>query len=250
MDWNRFPKKAICFFVDRDLSEFLGGERYQGDNLFVSDSYSIENELLTEHTLERTLGEVNGVGVLQPRELQELKGLFSNNLAVFKDALACVMAQIILWRRAQQMGDTIIARLDRVRVKTFFEFSSGVITLKPEFSLDTKRVQHAADAVGAPLASTGELKATEVEFRNKAGTEKFVRGKYLISFFLECTEALRLAIPVLFKRHLEPPGRTAGVGEGNAMMIIGPRARCPASLRTFLERNYVEHIRQTGAAAS
>jgi hypothetical protein len=112
------------------------------------------------------------------------------------------------------------------------------------------RVQHAADAVKAPIASAEELKAAEVEFRNNAGIEKFVRGKYLISFFLQCTEALRLAIPVLFKRHLEPPGKTAGVGEGNAMMIIGPRARCPVSLRTFLERNYVEHIKQAGAAAT
>ncbi len=250
MDWKRFPKKGICFFVDRDLSEFLGGEKYQGDNLFVSDTYSIENELLTEHTLERTLDEVCGVGALQPSELQKLKDLFSTNLALFKEALACVMAQIILWRRAQQKGDNLIARLDSVKVKTFFEFSSGAIALKPCFSLDASRIQHAADAVNAPIASADDLKTVELEFRKKAGIEKFVRGKYLISFFIECTEALRLAIPVLFRRHTAPPGKTACVGEGNAMMIIGPRARCPVSLRAFLERNYVEHIRQAGAAAT
>ncbi len=249
MDWNRFPRKAICFFVDRDLSEFLGGEKYQGENLFVSDSYSIENELLNEHTLERTLDEVCSVGMLQPGELQKLKDLFRSNLTHFKESLACVMAQIILWRRAQKKGDNLIARLDSIKVKAFFEFSSGVIAVKPVFALDASRVQTAAEAVKAPLAPPAELQAAELEFCNKAGIEKFVRGKYLISFFLECTEALRLAIPTLFKRHAEPPGKTAGVGEGNAMMIIGPRARCPASLRSFLERNYVEHIKKASAAA-
>ena len=250
MDWNRFPKKAICFFVDRDLSEFLGGEKYQGENLFVSDSYSIENELLNEHTLERTLDEVCGIGALQPPELQRVKELFRSNLTTFKEALACVMAQIILWRRARQKGDNLIARLDAIKVKAFFEFSSGVIALKPDFVLETSRIQHAADAVKATVGAVGDLQTAEAEFRAKGGIEKFVRGKYLVSFFLECTEALRLAIPVLFKRHPEPPGKTAGVGEGNAMVVIGPRARCPASLRTFLQSNYGEHIKQAQAAAA
>src|SRR5690349_4184453 len=35
MDWTRFPRKAICFFVDRDLSEYLGGVGFSGENLFV-----------------------------------------------------------------------------------------------------------------------------------------------------------------------------------------------------------------------
>lgn len=245
-DWSRFPRKAVCFFVDRDLSEFLGGEKYQGNNLFVSDNYSIENELMTEHTFERTLDEVCAVGSLQPAEMQKLKELFQINLALFKEALACVMAQIILWRRAQKNGNNFIARLDSVKVKTLFEFNSGVIALKPAFTSATSRVQYAADAVEAPISSEAELQAAETEFRDKAGIEKFVRGKYLISFFLECTESLRLAIPILFKRHAQTPGKTAGVGEGNAMMIIGPRVRCPATLLSFLERNYADHIKQTG----
>jgi len=249
-DWNQYPKKAVCFFVDRDLSEFLGGEKYHGENLFVSDSYSIENELLNEHTLERILDEVCGIGTLNPPELQRVKELFRSNLTTFKEALACVMAQIILWRRARQIGDNLIARLDKIKVKAFFEFNSGVIALKSDFVLEASRIQNAADAVNAPIGAAGDLKAVEMEFRAKAGIEKFVRGKYLVSFFLECTESLRLAIPALFNRHPVPPGKTAGVGERNAMVIIGPRTRCPVSLRNFLEINYVEHIKQTQAAAA
>jgi hypothetical protein len=250
LDWNRFPRNAICFFVDRDLSDFLEGEKHQGINLFVTESYSIENELLTEHTMERVLEEICCVGVLHPTELQKLKELFLVNLRLFQDSLACVMAQVILWRRSQKMDDNLIVRLDKLKVKAFFEFRSGCLTLKSEFFPDANRVKHAAEVVKGQLASTHELKTAELEFRENAGVEKFIRGKYLISFFLECIEALRLAIPLLFNRHIMPPGKSANVGEANAMMIIGPRARCPASLRAFLERNYIEHIKQTGDAKS
>ncbi len=248
MDWGRFPKKAICFFVDRDLSEFLGGEKYQGDNLFVSDCYSIENEILNEHTLERTLEEICCIGILKPDELQKLKELFLSNLIYFKEALACVMAQIIIWRRAQQKGDNLIARLECIKVKTFFEFSFGRIALKSNYVSSAKRIEHAANSVKAQIGTQAELKTAEEEFRAKAGIDKFVRGKYLVSFFLECTEALRVAIPTLFNRHLQPPGKSAAVGEATAIMIIGPRARCPNSLRTFLDCNYGEHIKNVPIA--
>src|SRR5580698_4141808 len=46
MDWSRFPRKRVCFFVDRDLSEFVGGETHVGDNLYVTDKYSIDSEVV------------------------------------------------------------------------------------------------------------------------------------------------------------------------------------------------------------
>jgi len=43
IDWSRFPKKRVCFFVDRDLSEFLSPQQHSGQNLFVTDNYSIDS---------------------------------------------------------------------------------------------------------------------------------------------------------------------------------------------------------------
>ena len=73
MDWSRFPKKRVCFFVDRDLSEFLGGENHSGDNLYVTDNYSIENDFVTFETMESMLEDVYGVIGLNPKENESIR---------------------------------------------------------------------------------------------------------------------------------------------------------------------------------
>ncbi len=40
MDWKRYPPKRVAFFVDRDLSEFFGGQAKVAENLYLTDNYS------------------------------------------------------------------------------------------------------------------------------------------------------------------------------------------------------------------
>lgn len=76
MDWSRFPEKRVCFFVDRDLSEFLGGEKHSGQNLYVTDKYSIDSEIVTANAFERTLQEIYGITDLTELEREGLSKLF------------------------------------------------------------------------------------------------------------------------------------------------------------------------------
>ena len=246
MDWNRFPRAAVCFFVDRDLSTFLGGETYQGSNLYVSDNYSIENDLVNVRTLERIIEEVHGITGLAPDEITRLRALFHDNLARFIEAMACVMAQIVILRRKEAKGDNLVARLDKIKPHQFFEFVNGVLTLKAEFTDAEKRASHVYEAVGAPPATPEEGAAAESEFRTADGPARFTRGKYILRFFVDCATAMRTAIPSLFPRFVEPPGKTGGLGYEDAMKIVGPRARCPNSLKQFLERNHLAHIQHAG----
>ena len=243
MDWNRFPKAAVCFFVDRDLSMFLGGETHEGSNLYVSDNYSIENDLVNVRTLERIMEEVQGVTGLTPEEVTKLRALFHDNLSRFIEALACVMAQIIILRRMEAKGDNLIARLDKIKPHQFFEFVDGNLVLKAEFSSPDKRSAHVYEAVGAPAATSEESTAAEIEFRAIDGPAKFTRGKFLLRFFVDCAEAMRTSIPTLFPRFDVAPGASGGIGYSDGIKIIGPRARCPASLKRFLETNFIAHIR-------
>ena len=43
-DWTRFSPKRICFFVDRDLSDFISEVAVSRENVYVTDNYSIEND--------------------------------------------------------------------------------------------------------------------------------------------------------------------------------------------------------------
>ena len=42
-DWTIYNKKQIVFFVDRDLSYWLGLPAEYDENVFVTDEYSVEN---------------------------------------------------------------------------------------------------------------------------------------------------------------------------------------------------------------
>lgn len=131
---------------------------------------------------------------------------------------------------------------------SFFEFVGGALVLKAEFSGHESRSAHVYEAVGSPAATPEDSAQAEAEFRAADGPAKFTRGKYLLRFFIDCAEALRAAIPTLFPRFNVAPGAPGGIGYSDGVKIIGPRCRCPNSLKEFLATNFLTHIRQAGNA--
>lgn len=236
MPWGRFPRNRICFFVDRDLSAFLEKEPLSAGNLYITDNYSIENDVVNSHVLERVLEEVLGVTGLKDSERDAIVQLFESNLASFCEAMAPVMAQILIWRRARTN-----ASLDNIRPAQLFSFLDATIFVRGEFSSGTARVAYAAEAVKLTPSPDPEVQEAEEAFRALQGPKKFVRGKYLLWFFAEFAAALHGAIPKFCTRHKTPPRARLTIGAASAMAIVGPRARPPLSLREFLTANFVAY---------
>lgn len=243
IDWSRFPKRRICFFVDRDLSEFLG-ETLSGENIYVTDNYSIENEVVTFHIMERFLEEIFNVIDLNPTELDLVRNMFETNLKVFREAMAPVMVQILLWRRAN-----VKVILNKIEPKEFFVFKQGRIELNPRFASPDDRIQHAASCIGALRATDEEIAATDVEFRSKEGLKKYIRGKYILWFFVQCGKEIHKAIPSLCPRYKVAPKTRIGLGVGNAIVVTANWVRCPISLKLFLDINFVAYIKEVTFAA-
>lgn len=244
MDWSRFPKKRVCFFVDRDLSEFLYGEQPSAENLYITDNYSIENYAITFRTMKRVLEEVLNVTELDSTGSKVIKELFMSNLNVFQEAMSPVMSQIIIWRRS---GEDV--NLNNIHLNKLFKFMDGKIILEDGFIEPSLRVEYAAKCVNATPATTDELTIAEVEFRSKQGIERFIRGKYLMWFFVECALKIHCAIPKFCANHLTPPKMRLSLGFSNAMVTIAPRVRCPVSLKCFIECNYIEYIEEAKIVA-
>ena len=120
MDWSSFQKKRICFFVDRDLSEFLNGGLPFIENLYVTDNYSIENDAMTFGTMARVLEEVLNITELDLKEIEVIKELFLLNLGEFQEAMVPVMSQILIWRR-----NGAKAELDNIKPTTFLSLKMG-----------------------------------------------------------------------------------------------------------------------------
>lgn len=119
-DWTRFSPNRICFFVDRDLSDFISEGATSGENVYVTDNYSIESDAVNLGVLKRLLTEVLNIGDLRPAESEVIEQRFSSSLDFFQESMVPVMAQILLWRREGKSPC-----LNDIRPKDFFIFVDG-----------------------------------------------------------------------------------------------------------------------------
>lgn len=239
-DWTRFSRKRVCFFADRDLSGFVTEASVTVENLYVTDNYSIENDAVNFGALKRLLEEVLNINDLKPQETDNIRQLFDDGLSMFREAMLPIMAQIVQWQRNGQQPC-----LNNIRPKELFIFVDGKISLKTEFELVSSRLEYAAKCVNIHPSSLGELSNVEWEFRQKQGIERFIRGKYLLSFMVEFALEIHRSISAIISRFATSPKLRISFGEKNAMIFIAPRVRCPVSLQTFLDQTYGQYIKDS-----
>lgn len=53
LDWARYKKSRILFFIDRDLSDYTEEDTPTDFNIYVTEKYAIENELCTKQKIGR-----------------------------------------------------------------------------------------------------------------------------------------------------------------------------------------------------
>lgn len=243
-EWERYPKGCVCFFVDRDLSDLIPEPCPIGDNLYITDNYSIECEVVNYRVAQRTLEEIMGVTNLTIEESEILSEVFDRNLATFRESLLPLMAQIVHWRRSG-----LRPCLSNFDPSIFFEYHDGIASLKPEFASVDARLAAASAALESPVSADPDLKDVQDQFCAVDGVHRFTRGKYLLKFLLDFLSAAHSAISMYCAKHSKPPGIRVSLGPKNAMAEMALRARCPASLKQFIERNYGEFIKQHMADA-
>lgn len=237
LDWTRFPLQRICFFIDRDLSNFTGDELPTYENLYITEKYAIENEAISASTFERVLQEVLNVTGASHKETETILQLFHNNWEFFIDAMVPIMVQIIQWRRNGERPC-----LDDIDTKNLFLFKNGRITLKPEFISYESRVEYAGKCCNLLISNRDNLACIEKEYREQNGPQIFTRGKYVLWFFVECALKIYESIATYCSKYKAPPKVHTNFGTKNALISVGPRARVPMSLREFLTKTYLEYI--------
>lgn len=243
-DWNRFDKQQICFFIDSDLSVFIRDIWLQDQNIYVTDGYSIENEVLNHTTLERVLEEILNIVELDEKELETIANLFESSKSYFSEKLTPIMAQIIAWKRDEQR-----TCLENIQMKDLFEFEKGKITLKSTYQNVDERLGYAADKCNLVSTNPEVISEIENEFIGKSGPEKYIRGKYLLWFFINFAFSVHDSIMEFCSRYKSKPKAKVSLGIKNALVIIGPRVRIPPSLQEFVSNNYCGFITSSEVAA-
>lgn len=238
MDWARFPQKRICFFVDRDLSDYLGESFPNFTNLYLTDGYSVENWVVNEATLDRTLEEVIGVQGTSPEEGGKIHAAFKASFDTFKSAMLPVMAQILLWRRAN--GSPC---LDNIRLKEWFTFENGKLEPTNVYTTDSSRLESAAAWCKLTSSAEADVATTVTELLAKREAGLIIRGKYVLWFFVQCVLSIRDGIGHFCGKYkTKQPKMRIALGPENAIVVLANRVRAPRSLRDFVISNYVAYI--------
>ena len=237
MDWRRFPKTRICFFVDRDLSDMIPEGLISDSNIYVTDGYSIENDLVKKGTCRRVLSEVCGLGTLDHGELDAVCNLFEEELEKFLVAMIPIMAWILHWRRK---GDRL--SLSDILMKDMFFITSGIFGTNPTPKGKASAVQYIHEQCNVAHDDGVDIAHLEVEFRKGGTYRKFIRGKYVFWFLIEFCCSVRASVKTHFISCKKVPPMNVSFATANGMTIIGNRARIPMTLRTFLSVNYINYI--------
>lgn len=237
IDWRRFPKTRICFFVDRDLSDLIPESLLADTNIFVTTGYSIENDVVNKTACHRILTELCGFSDADHGELEAACDLFERELEIFLQAMVPIMAWILAWRR---IG--LRPNLNDIQLKDVFSLVSGRLQVNPSPKGKSSISEYLHDQCTVINNSAIDIAPIEAEFGLKKNYRKFVRGKYVFWFMVEFCNSVHRDAAALFSGVSKPPKMHLNLSCSNGMAVIGTRSRIPASLRVFIQSTYCRYI--------
>lgn len=236
VDWNVYNKNGVLFFLDRDLSPFTGERTPNDENIYVTSKYSIENQIVDFFTFEKVLTEVLNVEIKSKRDRERIRRIFLTQFKRFKKELIEIMCWIILWKL-----DGEKACLDDIRMKDLFEFC--------EFKLETKFVHsslieylHRSCKIQYSKQRQTKISKIKRDFQKLRGEESFIRGKYVLWFYVNMALHLSANIEKLTKGRSKKQKQHINFGEKNAMILIASRAKTPKELIKFVSDNYSKYL--------
>lgn len=236
-DWGRFPKKRIGFFIDRDLSEFLEETLPVQNNVYVTDKYSIENDIVNRDTCDRVLTEVCNLSVIDKSEKDKILDLFNSQLGVFQEKMISVMAWVLYWKQNGARPS-----LNDILMKRIFKIISGRIQLISSPGGFSTIDEYIHNQCNIPYKLGVNITPIERDFKKANGHQKFIRGKYELWFLVEFVLSVHQNISAFSRRITKPPKMKVSLNQSNAITLIAPRTRVPASLTKFLTKTYAEYV--------
>lgn len=233
-DWKTYSKKQIVFFVDRDLSHWLGDPTFYGENVFVTDEYSVENYVASPQGFRAWLVHFEGFARAKKQEIDFMVSEYESSVAIFQKVMMPIMAQAVVAKRHDSsisLGDFRISNNNTL----FFEIRENHITFK--ICIGEKILEKWKLLSVDQEEITMQFKQFETE-RNHYS----IRGKWLLCFMAEMGEYMRIHSNV-FAPSLGNTGKanpTCSVPTTQCLSALAPYCTelIPSRLKEFLKNTY------------
>jgi hypothetical protein len=168
-----FKKSRCAFFVDRDYDDYLGTQIPADERTYISEYYSIENDIVSDSGLNTLLLDLVGLNKTDP-EYKLIMTRYAAANAAFVSLLRPFCAWTIAARRARHKTN-----LNNVKIENCIQLGKHGVPAKKIEAFDIYR-----KAVGLPNLKLS-ISDVKCEIKNVCQGEErlWIRGKFYLWFF-------------------------------------------------------------------
>lgn len=235
------PIDRIVYFMDRDLSSVIDDENLIIDShVYITDNYSIENDILNSDTLGAVMQDLLGFCTMPMGDVEKVKKLYDEQLLDFETKMLPIMANIIVWKRKEIKP----ANYSQLKINELFRVKDGFLS---QIGTDDEIIKKLYKDSQADYSKYSKTDADNVirEIQEASLVHQIVRGKYLAVFFIMFCNSIREEYANVGIS--APTNKGKKLGPGDIMEAIVLRARVPQSLKLFIKNTIVDYFNKLAA---
>ena len=235
------PNNRIVYFMDRDLSSVIEDDNMIIDSyVYITDNYSIENDILNSDTLESVMQDLLGFCATPMEDIEKVKQLYNEQLLDFETKMLPIMANIIVWKRKKIKP----ANYGQLKINKLFKVKDGSLS---QIGTDEEIIKKLYKDSQADYLNYSKADADNVisEIQEASLAHQIVRGKYLAVFFIMfCNSVYKEYANIGISA---PTNNGRELSDRDIMETIAPRARVPQSLNSFVDNTIMHYYRDLAA---
>ncbi|MCH5170193.1 MAG: DUF4435 domain-containing protein [Oscillospiraceae bacterium] len=230
LDWNTFSKSRVLFIVDRDLSDYTKEDTPTDDNIYVTDNYSIENDVCTPNTYIKVLKYLAQLNDIDDVDETELLTFYNHSEQQFFNIATPIMALILYWKL-----NGIDANYANVNFGRIFQFEDNNLSLHPTFKKYSDVIKFVCDKSKVTYDASIDLSCYEELLQNGYQPIHYIRGKYLSCFFSSIINyTVEKSKDILTSKKSSKLSLT--VGNKDLIVKLSGYMNIPISLHNFLSK--------------
>lgn len=224
-------KPGEClFFVDKDLSNYIGDAFPNSQQIFVTEYYSIENYLASPEMLKRIWIEIFHLSV-PSREFDDVVHKFKQAQKGLHRLLLVIMAWAVYLKRVG-----CPTNLNGLDLSGMYAIGSDLKITRRVAVIYVQRYLEKTCQTKTPNGSAKHIR-TIAKLLQKQNPKTYIRGKFELWFLIQFVKVLEGNYREAAYRENIPFNVRTTLSLKNAIEILGPRLTIPSTLQAFLENN-------------
>lgn len=227
IDWNKYDKRKIIIFIDRDYSRILGELPPEDINIYETTYYSIENYISNVSILRRLINEI-----LHFHD-EEITAKLIEKYNIELDKYLLAIKPIISWILIVR-SHKLKANLNMIDLSKLYNIDNDLnLRIQKE---DKISYLEKVTNVKSPTVYLSAFRDWYLKINSQTNYKLYLRGKYEMWFMITFFNRLNDYLDV---HHNHKSKVKTNINQNNAIEIIGPRTAMPTRLNDFLQAIFV-----------